>query len=115
MTGLSLRYLFQQQHWVYQVFAANTDLGKTLFSAGIFQGFVKHLRDISVKNGKSDPTIFLRYLKPVQTGYPENDDGQFIRKHVPKVETSLFVSYPGFVSPHLAAEKVVSRFFLSIL
>jgi hypothetical protein len=117
MAGLSLRYLFRQHHWIYQVFAANTELGKTLFSAGIFQGFIKYLRDHTVDNGNNDPPlIYLRYLKPVQTGYPDNDDSQFIRKHVPKVETSLLVSYPGFVSPHLAAEKVYLRdfFFLSL-
>lgn len=57
-------------HPIYTIWAANTSLGKTLVSAGLSIAF---LSSSSTTNAKK----FL-YLKPVQTGFPEDSDSRFV-------------------------------------
>lgn len=54
----------------YQVFAANTNVGKTIFSAGL----VRAAAALSVGADKKKSKAF--YLKPVQTGYPVDCDAR---------------------------------------
>ena len=46
------------------VFAANTGLGKTIFSAGLCRAL-----DVLER------TVY--YVKPIQTGYPETSDAEY--------------------------------------
>ncbi|RAL50843.1 hypothetical protein DM860_015990 [Cuscuta australis] len=54
-------------HPIYTVWAANTSLGKTLVSAGL---------SISFLSGVSGRKFI--YLKPVQTGFPQDSDSRFV-------------------------------------
>jgi len=52
----------------FQVWGANTNVGKTIISAGIISQLVK----------RAAPCL---YLKPIQTGYPPDDDASFVLRH----------------------------------
>mmetsp|Transcript_34023 Transcript_34023/g.55120 ORF Transcript_34023/g.55120 Transcript_34023/m.55120 type:complete len:831 (+) Transcript_34023:36-2528(+) len=52
----------------YQVYAANTDLGKTVISAALCRS--------ALLGG-----LRVLYLKPVQTGYPKDSDTRFVLEH----------------------------------
>lgn len=54
----------------YQVFAANTNVGKTVLSAGL----VRAAAALSIGADKKRAKAF--YLKPVQTGYPVDCDAR---------------------------------------
>jgi dethiobiotin synthetase/adenosylmethionine--8-amino-7-oxononanoate aminotransferase len=61
----------------YQVFAANTNVGKTILSTGL----VRAAAALSVgaeKQKRAATKAF--YLKPVQTGYPVDCDARYIRR-----------------------------------
>ncbi|XP_055823033.1 bifunctional dethiobiotin synthetase/7,8-diamino-pelargonic acid aminotransferase, mitochondrial [Solanum dulcamara] len=53
-------------HPIYTIWAANTSLGKTLVSAGLSTSFL------------SSPHRKFLYLKPVQTGFPDDSDSRFV-------------------------------------
>ncbi|XP_027176502.1 bifunctional dethiobiotin synthetase/7,8-diamino-pelargonic acid aminotransferase, mitochondrial [Coffea eugenioides] len=57
-------------HPIYAIWAANTSLGKTLVSAGLSITFLN-----SSCSSKSKKFV---YLKPVQTGFPEDSDSRFV-------------------------------------
>ncbi|CAG8671296.1 14102_t:CDS:2 [Ambispora leptoticha] len=81
---------------IYQTFAANTNLGKTLFSAGLLRAAATH---------KKVSKLF--YLKPVQTGYPVDSDARFVDSFVNSkiLNTRTLYSYEKPVSPHIATDK----------
>lgn len=54
----------------YQIFAANTNVGKTIFATGL-------CRAAALAAKKSHRDVF--YLKPVQTGYPVDSDERYRR------------------------------------
>src|SRR5690349_17102440 len=56
------RYLRPTDHAAFQVFAANTDNGKTILTAGLVQAAARTGRQVL-------------YIKPLQTGFPEHSDG----------------------------------------
>lgn len=58
---------------VIQVFGANTDIGKTVISAGILKACLH----------AGIPPNAIRYIKPVQTG--QVTDGEFMRQHIQEV------------------------------
>eukprot|EP00178_Gracilaria_changii_P000994 TRINITY_DN1135_c0_g1_i1.p1 TRINITY_DN1135_c0_g1~~TRINITY_DN1135_c0_g1_i1.p1 ORF type:complete len:760 (-),score=101.80 TRINITY_DN1135_c0_g1_i1:3257-5536(-) len=70
-----------------QLWGANTGVGKTVFSAGLLRA--------------ADSASL--YLKPVQTGYPADDDSAAVHKHASKANTFTLYSYEKPVSPDLAA------------
>lgn len=87
---------------VFQVFGSNTDIGKTLVSAGIVRGAAGRVG----------------YIKPLQTGTDEDGepggfqgDAAFVKQHALKsaassnaeLECSTLFSWKTPVSPHLAA------------
>ncbi len=74
-----------QQHLLYQVWGANTDVGKTILSAGLLRA----VGEVAL------------YLKPVQTGPPDHVLVQNVAKHA---KTSTLVSLDVPLSPDLAAE-----------
>lgn len=86
---------------VFQVFGANTDVGKTIVSAGICRGAARAARDQQVA-----------YIKPLQTGTDPDvpgsfqGDAPFITKHAQaggKLDISTLFSWKTAVSPHTAA------------
>lgn len=71
---------------LYNVWGANTDVGKTILSAALLKA-------------ADDPSL---YIKPVQTGYPEADDGAFVKKYAADATVSTLVPIATPVSPDLA-------------
>ncbi|CAG8446153.1 9291_t:CDS:2 [Ambispora gerdemannii] len=93
MSGL---YFPTRSFQIYQTFAANTNLGKTLFSAGLLR--------VAATDKKASR---LFYLKPVQTGYPVDSDARFVDKFVNSkiLNTKTLYCYEKPVSPHIATDK----------
>ncbi|GJQ12326.1 hypothetical protein GpartN1_g4117.t1 [Galdieria partita] len=52
----------------FQIWGANTNVGKTVISTGIVSQLLKRV-------------THCLYLKPVQTGYPPDDDAAFVQRH----------------------------------
>lgn len=87
---------------VFQVFGANTDVGKTIVSAGICRGAAR-----------ADSKQRVAYIKPLQTGtdpdVPDSfqGDASFITKHAQtkngNVDCSTLYVWKTPVSPHTAA------------
>ncbi len=75
----------------YYVMAANTNVGKTIFSCGITMAAVKN-------------ALRLLYIKPIQTGFPFDSDSSFIKIYNPSdlVTTKTIFSLSNAVSPHRA-------------
>ncbi|KAL8158793.1 hypothetical protein V2J09_000330 [Rumex salicifolius] len=62
---------FPLSHPTYTIWGANTDVGKTLVSAGLASSILL-----------SSPTSKLNYIKPVQTGFPTDSDAAFVYRKV---------------------------------
>ncbi len=71
---------------LYQVWGANTDVGKSILSAALLKAV-------------DAPAL---YIKPVQTGYPSSDDSAFVNKFAKNATTSTLVAVEAPVSPDLA-------------
>jgi hypothetical protein len=80
---------------LFQIFAANTGLGKTLISAGLLHAAQARL-----------PEHTLFYLKPVQTGFPADSDSRFVKTFVPGAYVKDLFTYRDPLSPHLAVKTV---------
>ncbi|RLN68057.1 hypothetical protein BBJ29_007032 [Phytophthora kernoviae] len=93
---------------VFQVFGSNTDIGKTIISAGI----CRSAATIAADNGGR-----VEYIKPLQTGTDDElpgsfpGDASFVTKHAVltdkkqgALECSTLFSWKTPVSPHLAAQ-----------
>ncbi|PKY27118.1 PLP-dependent transferase [Rhizophagus irregularis] len=129
---------------IYQIFASNTNLGKTIISTGLLRSSILKsskslINKINNKNNdknnknnkdkKNENKINyyknIYYLKPIQTGYPKDDDTNFVKiftinnnddyynvddnfeKNDNKINikfNSLY-KYKKPVSPHLAINK----------
>jgi len=52
---------------IFQIFGANTNVGKTIISSGIC---------------RAAPEFFSKvlYLKPIQTGYPQDSDSRYQKR-----------------------------------
>lgn len=70
-----------------QIWGANTDVGKTVFSAGLLRA-------------GNNPSFF---IKPVQTGYPDQDDSRLVQEQAKKAKVYSLFTYGDPVSPDLAA------------
>ncbi len=66
----------------YFISGVNTDVGKTMFSAW----FAKRLKE----EGKS-----VCYIKPVQTGYPADDDSAYVRNYAGLSQDAARVLFTG--------------------
>ncbi|KAG0173475.1 hypothetical protein DFQ28_007128 [Apophysomyces sp. BC1034] len=80
----------------YQLFAANTNVGKTVFATGL-------CRAAAIAAREKNRDVF--YLKPVQTGYPVDSDQRHVKNYASSVHTDTLYAYPDPVSPHLATEQ----------
>ncbi|KAF0411268.1 PLP-dependent transferase [Gigaspora margarita] len=129
---------------IYQIFAANTNLGKTIFSTGLCRSSAskfKNLKKINnnnnnnntnintnintkintnintkINNNNLNPNLNINtnvnhktyYLKPIQTGYSESSDENFISCFLNSemiVKTTTLFKYEKPLSPHLAVDK----------
>uniref|UniRef100_A0A0G4HTL3 Ubiquitin-like domain-containing protein n=3 Tax=Eukaryota TaxID=2759 RepID=A0A0G4HTL3_9ALVE len=98
-----------------QVFGANTDVGKTLVSAGLCKAAVESRMRMKGMRGSAAGGVL--YVKPVQTGAAEgHSDADFVRRMCLQKETATaggegilrtetLFSWDSAVSPHLAAER----------
>ncbi|KAJ4396709.1 hypothetical protein N0V93_000930 [Gnomoniopsis smithogilvyi] len=76
----------------YQVFGANTDVGKTIFTTLLCKGTKKLWNDRAVT-----------FLKPVSTGPAHEADTRHIKTFAPDIVTATLFQYDDPVSPHIAA------------
>ncbi|GAB1318048.1 Onanonoxo-7-onima-8-eninoihtemlysoneda [Madurella fahalii] len=77
---------------IFQIFGANTDVGKTICSAVLCRA----------STCKSDGTT--RYLKPISTGPAATTDASHVEKYAPRVVSRTLCQYDLPISPHLAAK-----------
>ncbi|KEF52000.1 uncharacterized protein A1O9_11990 [Exophiala aquamarina CBS 119918] len=78
---------------VWQIYGANTDVGKTIISTLLCQA----LRRRAQQNA-------LLYLKPVSTGPQTDADDGHLRRFVPGIVSKCISQFSQPLSPHLAAE-----------
>jgi dethiobiotin synthetase/adenosylmethionine--8-amino-7-oxononanoate aminotransferase len=71
----------------FYVFGANTDVGKTVLSGLLMKA--------ACQSGET-----AHYLKPVQTGFPQSDDGQWVQQFSGAASCQTFVTFPEPISPH---------------
>ena len=86
---------------IYQIFSSNTNLGKTIFSAGLLRA--------SILKSQTNSNY---YLKVIQTGYPKDDDLRFVKTFLPEnfrnsIKFKTLYKYEKAVSPHLAVNKPI--------
>ncbi|KAK3304754.1 pyridoxal phosphate-dependent transferase [Chaetomium strumarium] len=77
---------------VYQVYGANTDVGKTIIATIL----CKAARGLW-------PSQRTTYLKPVSTGPDEVADDRHVRRFAPEIAAKTLFQYDLAVSPHIAA------------
>lgn len=70
------------------IFGANTDVGKTVLSAGL------------CRTTPSDHDVY--YVKPLQCG---GSDERFVQKHAPRTIAKTLYNWQTFSSPHTASRK----------
>jgi dethiobiotin synthetase/adenosylmethionine--8-amino-7-oxononanoate aminotransferase len=73
----------------FYVFGSNTNVGKTLFTTAL-------------SYAASKKSLSVHYIKPLQTGYPQDSDSAFIKKYVSEefVKVTNFILGENPVSPH---------------
>lgn len=81
----------------FQVYGANTDVGKTIFSTILCNAFRKQRKDEKVW-----------YLKPVSTGAFEDADDRHVAKFAKGIETECLMQFEEPISPHLVTAKVTA-------
>ncbi|KAK5050891.1 hypothetical protein LTR84_003450 [Exophiala bonariae] len=79
---------------VWQIYGANTDVGKTIISSLLCKALQKRAHQNA-----------LLYLKPVSTGPQSDADDGHIRRFVPGVLSKCISQFSEPLSPHLAAER----------
>ena len=78
----------------YQIYGANTDVGKTVMSAILCKALTRVA-----------PAETVWYLKPVSTGPLSQADDRHIKHYSPKAHTRCLFQFDEPVSPHIAAAK----------
>ena len=79
-----------RQLLTYQLYGANTDVGKTIFSTILCKAFAR----------KKKKTW---YLKPVSTGPLNEADDAHIKSFAPQAATTCLFQFGLAASPHVAA------------
>lgn len=82
---------------IYQIYGANTDVGKTIFTTVLCNALLKR-----------NPTESVHYLKPVSTGPLASADDRHISRFAPGTETTTLFQFDDPVSPHIAARQLYS-------
>lgn len=81
----------------FQVYGANTDVGKTIFSTILCNAF---------RNQRKNEKVW--YLKPVSTGALQDADDRHVAKFAKGIETECLMQFKEPVSPHLVTAKVIT-------
>lgn len=76
----------------YQVYGANTDVGKTIFSTILCNALARRR-----------PRERVCYMKPISTGPLREADYYHVSRFSPKTESQSMIQYERPVSPHIAA------------
>lgn len=76
----------------YQIYGANTDVGKTVMSTILCKAFER-----------SDPAQNVWYLKPVSTGPLSEADDRHISRFTSQIKSHCLFQFDEPVSPHIAA------------
>jgi len=76
----------------YQIYGANTNIGKTIMSTILCKAFARN-----------HPTEQTWYLKPVSTGPLDEADDRHISRFAPETHTKCLFQFDEAVSPHIAA------------
>ncbi|KAI9096460.1 pyridoxal phosphate-dependent transferase [Phlyctochytrium arcticum] len=91
----------------FQIFAANTGVGKTIFSASLCRAAARlPLLPYEKQRLKSSGSPLNRkvfYIKPVQTGFPVDSDARHVKTYAPGVETDVIFTYKEPAGAHLTA------------
>lgn len=77
---------------VYQIYGANTNVGKTIMSTILCKAFARKF-----------PAETTWYLKPVSTGPLDEADDRHLTRFSPETKTSCLFQFDEAVSPHIAA------------
>ncbi len=85
---------------VWQVFGANTDVGKSVVSTLLCKALTNR-----------QPASQVLYLKPVSTGAPQDHDHRRILKSVKGIVARGIAEYDDPKSPHIAARGKVNDQF----
>ncbi|KAK3291052.1 pyridoxal phosphate-dependent transferase [Chaetomium fimeti] len=78
---------------IYQVYGANTEVGKTVVTTILCKGARRFWADEETA-----------YVKPVSTGPATDADDLHIRRFAPEIDTKTLFQYELAVSPHIAAQ-----------
>ncbi|XP_057787659.1 bifunctional dethiobiotin synthetase/7,8-diamino-pelargonic acid aminotransferase, mitochondrial isoform X2 [Salvia miltiorrhiza] len=78
-------------HPIYTIWASNTSLGKTLVSAGLSMSF------LSSSSAPFSKRRFV-YLKPIQTGFPDDSDSSFVYRKFCQFYVSKSLPFSVFAS-----------------
>ncbi|KAJ3053503.1 hypothetical protein HK097_004141 [Rhizophlyctis rosea] len=94
----------------YQIFAANTGVGKTVVSTALCRAATQvRLTDFERRLGRlQNDSVAARkvfYLKPVQTGYPIDSDAGHVSTYCQEAMSRVLYTYEEPASPHLTALK----------
>ncbi|KAI9140832.1 pyridoxal phosphate-dependent transferase [Paraphysoderma sedebokerense] len=95
LLNLKLQFLFSKDFNLFQVLGANTNVGKTIISTLLVRGALKQ----SQSSGGS-----VHYIKPIQTGYPEDSDARHVQTFASEALTKTLYTYKDPLSPHLCAK-----------
>ena len=85
---------------VWQVFGANTDVGKSVFSTLLCKALARRVTVQKDRRG-------ILYLKPVSTGATKDHDHLRILRYAKGIVAKNIVAYDEPISPHLASLNTV--------
>lgn len=74
------RFLPSRAFQAYQIFAANTNVGKTILATGLCRAAAERAK-------QQDRDVY--YLKPVQTGYPQDSDARLLSSWIHNNDTMI--------------------------
>ncbi len=80
------------RHRIHLIFGANTDVGKSIVSAGLAR--------VAAAGSSSKPGVSVNYIKPLQCG---GSDESFVMKHRDSINCQTLFSWKTPASPHLAS------------
>ncbi|TPX70130.1 hypothetical protein SpCBS45565_g01925 [Spizellomyces sp. 'palustris'] len=87
----------------YQIFAANTGVGKTVLSAALCRAATKVPLHAFEKRNGNDKSRRVYYVKPVQTGFPVDSDARHVQTFCPDAATNVIFTYREPAGAHLTA------------
>ncbi|PWN32098.1 PLP-dependent transferase [Meira miltonrushii] len=108
-----LSHLYPQLR-IHQIFGANTDVGKTIFTTAL--ALASAALPIGSKNGKierdkqgslniKEDGEAVHYIKPISTGPLRDSDSLHIARYLPSVNAHTLFQFNDPVSPHVAAAR----------